>query len=203
MVAAVVALVAAGCGGGSSGNGGGSGGGGGAYGGGSGGGSAGSGGGGTAAGSATAAISAKPNGDLGQTVLVNSKGYTLYLFEKDESDGSYCNGACAQVWPAVTTKGEPQAGGAVDASKLSTVKREDGATQVTYAGHPLYTYVKDAKPGQATGNEVDSFGAEWYALQPNGEKAEAGESGGSSSGKAESGGGGSGYGGKSSDDSSY
>jgi predicted lipoprotein with Yx(FWY)xxD motif len=135
-------------------------------------------------------------------VLVNSKGYTLYLFEKDESDESYCNGACAQVWPAVTTQGEPQASGAVDASKLGTVKREDGTTQVTYAGHPLYTYVKDTKPGQANGNEVDSFGAEWYALQPNGEKAEGGESGGGSGGHAESGGGGH-YGGKSGDDSSY
>ena len=51
------------------------------------------------------------------------------------------------------------------ASKLGTTKRKDGTIQVTYAGHPLYTYVADKKPGEANGNDIYSFGAEWYALQ--------------------------------------
>ena len=62
--------------------------------------------------------------------------------------------------------------GGADASKLGTTKRSDGTLQVTYAGLPLYTYVVDGKPGDAKGNDIDSFGAEWYALQPSGEEAE-------------------------------
>lgn len=187
VAATTVALVAAGCGSsssnGSSGNGGGSASaGGGGYGGGS---AAASGGGGGATSASAASISAKPNGDLNRTILVDSKGDTVYLFEKDdEPDESYCNGACAQVWPAVTTSGMPKSSGAVDASKLGTLKRDDGTTQVTYAGHPLYTYVKDTKPGEATGNEVDEFGAEWYALEPNGAKAESGGESHGGSGKS-------------------
>lgn len=127
-----------------------------------------------------ASISAKSNGDLGKTILVDAKGNTLYLFEKDESDESYCNGACAQVWPPLTTSGQPKAGSGVDASKLGTLKRDDGTTQVTYAGHPLYTYVKDTKPGEANGNGVEAFGAEWYALEPSGAKAEEHGGGGES-----------------------
>jgi predicted lipoprotein with Yx(FWY)xxD motif len=50
--------------------------------------------------------------------------------------------------------------------------RRSGATQVTYAGHPLYTYVEDEKPGDSKGNDIDSFGAEWYALEPSGAEPE-------------------------------
>jgi predicted lipoprotein with Yx(FWY)xxD motif len=57
------------------------------------------------------------------------------------------------------------------ASKLGTTKRSDGTLQVTYAGHPLYTYTADTKPGDAKGNDFSSFGAQWYALQPSGEEA--------------------------------
>ena len=57
------------------------------------------------------------------------------------------------------------------ASKLGTTKRKDGTVQVTYAGHPLYTYVADTKPGETNGNDFCSFGAQWYALLPSGEEA--------------------------------
>jgi predicted lipoprotein with Yx(FWY)xxD motif len=90
------------------------------------------------------------------------------------SRGGGASGSPGTVWPAVTTNGNPKASGAVDASKLGTLKRDDGTTQVTYAGHPLYTYTQDTKSGDATGNEVDSFGAEWYAREPSGDKAEGG-----------------------------
>ena len=122
-----------------------------------------------------AVLTAAKSSDVGKTILVDSKGDTVYLFEKDdEPDESYCNGGCAKAWPPVTTSGKPQAKGGLDASRLGTFKREDGTTQVTYAGHPLYTYADDQKPGDANGNGLKEFGAEWYALEPSGAKAEEG-----------------------------
>jgi predicted lipoprotein with Yx(FWY)xxD motif len=122
-------------------------------------------------GSSGAVVSASAAGDLGR-VIVDSKGMTLYDFHKDKGGKPACYGGCAGVWPPLLTEGKPQAGEGAMASKLGTVKRSDGTVQVTYAGHPLYTYIEDKKPGDATGNDIDSFGAEWYALQPSGEEAE-------------------------------
>ncbi len=62
-------------------------------------------------------------------------------------------------------------GNGASASKLGTTERKDGTMQVTYAGHPLYTFVEDKKPGEANGNDVSAFGAQWYALKGNGEEA--------------------------------
>jgi len=121
---------------------------------------------------ATAAIvSATTVPKLGK-VIVDAKGFTLYDFHKDKGGKSACYGACAQVWPPLLSEGKPQAGEGATASKLGTTKRKDGTSQVTYAGWPLYTYAADKKPGDANGNDIDSFGAEWYALQPSGEEAE-------------------------------
>ncbi len=106
------------------------------------------------------------------TILVDSRGYTLYDFHKDKGTMSACYDACAQAWPPLITEEEPLAGGGAIGSKLSTTERKDGTVQVTYAGHPLYTYAQDEVPGQARGNDVSSFGAEWYALQPSGEEPE-------------------------------
>jgi predicted lipoprotein with Yx(FWY)xxD motif len=105
-------------------------------------------------------------------ILVDAKGLTVYDFHKDKGTVSSCYGACAGIWPPVITVGAPQAGEGAAASKLGTTKRKDGTVQVTYAGHPLYTYAADKKPGEANGNDIDSFGAEWYALQGSGEEAE-------------------------------
>lgn len=118
-------------------------------------------------------IDVADNPKLGQ-VLVDSQGNTVYMFEKDESDESYCNGSCAKVWPPVTANGQPKAGSGVSASKLTTLKRDDGSTQVVFDGHPLYTYVKDEDTEDAYGNGLDQFGAEWYGLHPSGEKTEEG-----------------------------
>jgi predicted lipoprotein with Yx(FWY)xxD motif len=118
-------------------------------------------------------IDVADNPKLGQ-VLVDSQGHTVYMFEKDESDESYCNGSCAKVWPPVTAKGQPKAGSGVSSSKLTTLKRDDGSTQVVFDGHPLYTYVKDEDTEDAYGNGLDQFGAEWYGMHPNGEKSEEG-----------------------------
>jgi predicted lipoprotein with Yx(FWY)xxD motif len=125
-----------------------------------------------ASGGGTAAIvSATTVGDLGK-VIVDSKGFTLYDFHKDKGGKSACYGPCEKVWPPLITDGEPQAGEGAMTAKLGTTKRKDGTVQVTYAGWPLYTYEADKKPGDANGNDIDSFGAEWYALLPSGEEAE-------------------------------
>jgi len=116
-------------------------------------------------------VAVAKNPQLG-TILVDSKGFTLYYFHKDKGGKSACYGACAGTWPPLTTSGTPQAMSGAEVSKLGTTKRSDGTLQVTYAGFPLYTYAADTKPGETNGQDIDSFGAEWYALRPSGEEAE-------------------------------
>jgi len=111
-------------------------------------------------------------------ILVDSQGRTVYLFEKDTGPESTCFGPCATEWPPVTTSGKPSAGSGVTASMLGTTKRSDGKTQVTYNGHPLYLFEADQKPGDATGQNVDAFGAKWYVLSSAGDKVKAKGSGG-------------------------
>jgi predicted lipoprotein with Yx(FWY)xxD motif len=102
--------------------------------------------------------------------LVDAKGQTLYLFEKDKTAKSTCSGACAQDWPPTTTAGAPKAGHGVKAALLKSSKRSDGGTQVTYHGHPLYRYIGDAKPGQTNGEGISAFGAKWYMVNAAGSK---------------------------------
>ena len=108
-------------------------------------------------------------------VVVNSAGLTLYLFEKDGNGQSACNGTCAGYWPPLLSKGSPVALPGVNQSLIGTTKRSDGSEQVTYAGHPLYLYVLDRKPGDTTGEGLTDFGAGWDALTPAGAKIEADE----------------------------
>lgn len=103
-------------------------------------------------------------------VLVDSKGFVLYDFHKDKGTTSSCYGACAEGWPPLLTEGEPKPSNGANASLLGTTSRKDGTTQVTYDGHPLYTFAGDQKPGEAHGNDVSAFGAQWYALKGNGEE---------------------------------
>jgi len=105
-------------------------------------------------------------------ILVDSKGRTIYLFEKDTGSMSTCFDACASAWPPVTVSGMPSAGAGVMQPMLGTTKRPDGTMQVTYSGHPLYLYQGDGNPGDTTGQNVDGFGAEWYVLSPAGNKVE-------------------------------
>jgi predicted lipoprotein with Yx(FWY)xxD motif len=142
-----------------------------------------------ATGGGAATIDVATNAQLGQ-ILTDSKGDTVYVFAKDTNGKSACSGSCAGVWPPVTTSGSPKAGKGAVASKLGTTKRSDGSTQVTYAGHPLYTYTADSGPGATTGNGVNSFGALWYAVLPNGSNAPvSGSTGGGSTGGGSTGGG--------------
>lgn len=129
------------------------------------------------------------NAQLGQ-ILTDSNGDTVYLFAKDLNGKSACSGSCADLWPPVTTSGSPKAGNGVVASKLGTTKRSDGSTQVTYAGHPLYTYTADTSPGDVTGNGINTFGAVWHAVRPDGSNAPvSGSTGGGSTTTGSSGGG--------------
>ena len=125
-------------------------------------------------------------------ILVDSTGRTVYLFEKDTGPKSTCSGACAAEWPPVTTTGKPSAGNGLTASMLGTTKRSDGATQVTYNGHPLYRYAGDSKAGDTKGQGLDFFGGEWYVLSPAGHKVE-GKANSSGGGSMSSGGNGYGY----------
>ncbi|HEV7689080.1 MAG TPA: hypothetical protein VGQ80_21055 [Acidimicrobiia bacterium] len=109
------------------------------------------------------------------TILVDGKGRTLYLFEKDNGTTSACTGACAQVWPALTAAAQPAAaqpaaGSGVDPSKLSTA---DGqvARQVTYAGHLLYSYSGDSAAGDVKGVGIPG----WYPVSPSGAKVDKDE----------------------------
>jgi predicted lipoprotein with Yx(FWY)xxD motif len=97
-------------------------------------------------------------------ILVDARGRTLYLFEADKRGASNCSGACASVWPPLTTSATPHADVGVTAAKLATIARVGGERQVTYNGHPLYTYAGDSRPGATDGQGLDQFGAAWYVL---------------------------------------
>jgi predicted lipoprotein with Yx(FWY)xxD motif len=100
------------------------------------------------------------------------KGKTLYLFEKDKHGKSRCYHACASAWPPLMTHGAPHAAGKVKGAKLGTVKRKTGGRQVTYNGHPLYFYAGDSGH-QTNGEGLDQFGAEWYVVNPKGNKIDS------------------------------
>jgi predicted lipoprotein with Yx(FWY)xxD motif len=103
-------------------------------------------------------------------MLVDSRGRTLYLFEADRNGKSACSGACVSFWPPLLTSGKPRAGTGVAARLLGTIKRRDGGVQVTYAGHPLYTFRLDTRSGQTKGEGLNDFGGHWYAVGAKGRK---------------------------------
>lgn len=116
--------------------------------------------------------------------LADAQGRALYMFTADEkgSGQSACTGPCAEAWPPAITQGQPKLGEEIDQSKLGTIQRQEGTSQVTYNGWPLYYFVQDQGPGQVTGQDKTGFGGEWYVVGPDGEpiktsaqKAEAGE----------------------------
>jgi predicted lipoprotein with Yx(FWY)xxD motif len=111
----------------------------------------------------------------GVSVVTNAQGFTLYSFAPDTATASKCTGACAQIWPPVTG---PAAAGQGVTGTLGTITRSDGAKQITYNGHPLYTYTADTAPGQAKGNGLNVDGGVWHEVTASGQAAPAGTSGG-------------------------
>ena len=103
-------------------------------------------------------------------MLFDERGQAIYLFDKETAGRPDCSGECAVAWPPVLTTGMPQAAGAVRADLLGTVARDDGAMQVTYAGHPLYYYAHEA-PGQVLCHDVVDFGGRWLVVTPEGRAA--------------------------------
>jgi predicted lipoprotein with Yx(FWY)xxD motif len=97
-------------------------------------------------------------------ILVDSHGKTLYLWAHDKGRQSTCYGDCAEYWPPLLTSGRPMAGAGAQARLLGTTRRHDGRMQVTYAGHPLYYFVQDTKPGQTKGEGLTGFGGRWDPL---------------------------------------
>jgi predicted lipoprotein with Yx(FWY)xxD motif len=106
-------------------------------------------------------------------IVVDGKGRTLYLFEKDKNRRSACYGQCATYWPPLITHGKPAARAGAKQSLLGTTRRVNGSDQVTYAGHPLYRFIEDRQPGQTSGEGSQDFGAGWDALSPTGKKIES------------------------------
>jgi len=126
-------------------------------------------------------------------VLVDSEGLTVYEFAKDQGSTSSCYGACEQGCPPVIAEGKATAGEGAMSSQLGTTKRKDGTMQVTYAGHPLYTFAEDSAPGEANGNESTAFGGKWSAMDEAGEAVAGTATGESEEETSESSSGGYGY----------
>jgi predicted lipoprotein with Yx(FWY)xxD motif len=122
------------------------------------------------------------NSRLGK-ILVDSRGRTLYLFKRDVGKKSACFGMCATFWPPLRANGKPTVGSGAKASLVSTIKRSDGKPQVTYNGHPLYTFAMDKKAGDTKGEGLTAFGGRWFAISPSGKQVspKASTSAGSSS----------------------
>jgi predicted lipoprotein with Yx(FWY)xxD motif len=99
-------------------------------------------------------------------ILVTSSGFTLYRFSKDTLKKDTCIkvSGCAENWPPLRTKGKPVAGRGVKSSLLGTIRLPSGASQVTYAGHPLYTYAQASERGETVYIGADQFGGIWYAV---------------------------------------
>jgi predicted lipoprotein with Yx(FWY)xxD motif len=121
------------------------------------------------------AATTRPHGTqvaIGRTglgsVLVDAKGLTLYLWAHDKTSKSTCDSECSEYWPPLLTNGAPAATGAANADLLGTSRRSDGKTQVTYAGHPLYYFVQDAKPGDTKGEGLTGFGGRWDPVSATG-----------------------------------
>jgi predicted lipoprotein with Yx(FWY)xxD motif len=99
--------------------------------------------------------------------LVDGEGMTLYLFTEDSEGESVCTDDCLENWPALTVDGEPTWDDGVEGSLVGTIEREDdGSTQVTYDGLPLYTFAPDEAPGDVNGQ---GSGDVWYVVSPSGE----------------------------------
>lgn len=114
-----------------------------------------------------ATIAAQSEGNLG-TILVDSNGRTIYLFEKDSGTKSSCFGGCATSWPPVRASGKPTVGNGLNASLVATTPRSDGQAQVTYNGHPLYLFAGDQSAGETNGQGLTEFGGSWFALSTDG-----------------------------------
>lgn len=128
----------------------------------------------TYGGASSGGQSSKPTGaiSVGTTtagkVLVDPHKMTVYVFARDTRGHSACTGTCVTYWPPVSGADASAAAASSVSAKLGSVKRSDGSTQLTVNGFPVYTYVGDSKPGQATGQGKNLSGGVWWVVAPNG-----------------------------------
>jgi predicted lipoprotein with Yx(FWY)xxD motif len=108
------------------------------------------------------------------TILTTGRGFTVYAFEADPGTRSACFGACAAAWPPVTTSTHVTVAGRAARSLVGQTTRPGGQHQLTYAGHPLYTFAGDTSPGATNGQGSDAFGARWDVLLPAGTEVSGG-----------------------------
>jgi predicted lipoprotein with Yx(FWY)xxD motif len=102
-------------------------------------------------------------------ILATGRGNTLYDFGPDTTTRSACvNDGCVFQWPPLIATGPIRVGQGVDQSLVGTIRRPDGSRQITYGGHPLYTYNLDVTPGMVTGQAIDQNGGPWYVLNGSG-----------------------------------
>jgi predicted lipoprotein with Yx(FWY)xxD motif len=151
-----------------------------------------------AAAAASSAPASSPSGSAlkmttinGTAVVTDSKGMTLYWFAPDTSTSSKCTGSCATYWPPVAG---PVVAGTGVTGTLGTITRPDGTIQVTYDGHPLYTYAGDSAAGQVKGNGLNVSGGLWWEMTVSGAKPATSTSSNTGSNTGGGGGGGGGYG---------
>jgi predicted lipoprotein with Yx(FWY)xxD motif len=104
-------------------------------------------------------------------ILVDRSGHTLYLFTRDRHDRDSCAkvAGCLETWPALTTTRRPVAGLNVRASLLGTIKLHGRVRQVTYAGHPLYTYALEFGRRSTFNIGAEQYGGAWDAVNAAGE----------------------------------
>ena len=103
-------------------------------------------------------------------ILVNGRGFTVYVFTHDSRRRDTCVtlSGCTSVWPPTISHGRLTLGQGVRRSRVGTITLPNGTRQLTYAGHPLYTYAADAGPAQTAYVGVEEFGGTWYALGASG-----------------------------------
>lgn len=106
--------------------------------------------------------------------LTDADGRALYLFTADTAGQSTCYDDCAEEWPPFLAEDATPATARapVNEEMLGTTQRRTGEVQVTYNDWPLYYYAPDRMPGQTTGQDVESFGGEWYLVHPEGHELE-------------------------------
>jgi predicted lipoprotein with Yx(FWY)xxD motif len=106
-------------------------------------------------------------------ILATPSGHTLYDFTPDTPGSSACtSGLCVRLWPPLLTTEAPTAGSGLQQSLVGAIRRPTGALQVTYAGHPLYTWLGDNRPGMITGQALLNVGGYWYVISPAGRQIE-------------------------------
>jgi predicted lipoprotein with Yx(FWY)xxD motif len=121
--------------------------------------------------SGAATVALADNAKIGKKILVDDKGMTLYVYDKDTAGkAATCTGACEKAWPGEYVEGTPTYGDGLTASMFSIIKNSEGEDQLAVNGKPLYHWVNDKKAGDATGQDINSF----YVVGADGNKIDEG-----------------------------